>query len=459
MPGGIMQLVTTGGLDQYIIASPEISYFKAVYKRHTNFAMESVRQSFLTAPVLSATTTTTVTCRISRIGDLLGDVHFNFRLPNIYSSDVHRFRWIRNIGEYIIHKYSLRMDSQLIDEGYGEWIEVWNELSLPAGKRVAYDEMIANVPEVTNPVGANTFAIIENNNLSYTYYNTSTSSTSPSIDERRVIVPLPFWFTKNPALALPLVALQYQNVDIILELRALEDLYQVYDDVNDVYVSPSKYRETHIGQSDTVSIGNFLTPVGQPPAISTLNLDAYMECNFIFLDDTERRIIAGSTLDYLVERVYRTEESGISNQAMVTLQISNPVKEIVWFARRGDAKSWNDWKNFTATYPENKRFPIISTAKMLWNGMERMEEKPGDYYNKIQPYQHHSNCPRQGIYCYSFALHPEKWQPSGSFNASMISRIQMYVTVNHSDVTITFYSIYYNVFHVVSGTGGMVNAN
>lgn len=351
------------------------------------------------------------------------------------------------------------MDSQLIDEGYGEWIEIWNELSLPAGKRAAYDEMIANVPEVTNPVGAETFAIIENNNLTYTYYNASTSATSPSIDERRVIVPLPFWFTKNPALALPLVALQYQNVDIILELRAIEDLYQVYDDILDLYVSPSKYRETHASQENTVSIGNFLTPVGQPPSTNILDLNAFMECNFIFLDDAERRLIAGSTLDYLVERIYRTEETGISNQAMIPLRISNPIKEIVWFARSGDASSWNDWKNFTATYPENKRFPIIATAKMLWNGMERMEEKPGDYFNKIQPYQHHSNCPRQGIYCYSFALHPEKWQPSGSFNASMISRIEMYVTVNKPDVRITFYSIYYNVFHVVSGTGGMVNAN
>jgi hypothetical protein len=469
MPGGIMQLVSTGGLDQYIIGSPEISYFKAVYKRHTNFAMESVRQTFLTAPVLT-TGVTTVTCRIGRIGDLLSDVFFNFRLPAIYSRNVavgnetknYKFRWIKNIGEYVIRKYSLRMDTQLIDEGYGEWIEIWNELSLPAGKRAAYNEMIGNVSEVFNPVANNAYAVIRNNNLTFESYNVS-DGTTPSIEERRVIVPIPFWFSKNPALALPLVALQYQTVDVILELRSVEDLYQVFDENADVYVSPVEYSRRYPAEAANVSIQNF---VKQSVSVlpNTLDLNAHLECNYVFLDDAERRLIATSTLDYLVERIYRSEQGGITSQGTMNLVISNPVKEMIWFARRNDVSSYNDWTNFTRTYPEDKRYPIMATAKFMWNGMERMEEKSGDYFNKIQPFQHHSNGPRQGLYSYSFALHPEKWQPSGSFNASMISRIQMYVTTNvppssTEEYAFTVYSMYYNVFHVVAGTAGMVNAN
>lgn len=457
MPGGLMELIAVGGLDQYIMVSPEISYFKAVYKRHTNFAMENIRQSFQTSPVLTQTPIT-VASRVTRIADLLSNVYFSFRLPAIYSSAKYRFRWIKNIGEYIIYKYSLRMDSQLIDEGYGEWIELWNELSMPAGKRANYDDMIGNIQEMNNPVGNDIFAIVENNNVSYTYYPQSTDPKTPSIFEKRLIVPIPFWFTKNPALALPLVALQYQNVDIILELRGIEDLYQVWDDINDMYVSPARYRSLYPNDANSVSIGNFLTPVGSPAAPNLVDIDGSIECTFTFLDNNERRIIATSTLDYLVERVYRSEMGGISSQGTINLTLTNPIKEFIWFGRRGDIAFYNDWTNFTAAYPENKRAPILKTGKFLWNGNDRIEEKTADFFNKIQPFRHHTNSPRQGIYCYSHALYPEKWQPSGSFNASMLNRIQLFLTTDQSrEYTFVVYTLYYNIFHVVSGTGGMVS--
>lgn len=460
MKGPLLELVLVGAIDQHITASPEISYFKAVYKRHTNFAMESVKQTFGTSPVLGSGSIT-ATCKIGRVGDLLGEVYFNFRLPAIYSSSEYKFRWIKNIGEYIIYKYSLRMDTQLVDEGYGEWIEVWNELSMPSGKRGMYNEMIGNVPDMNNPLADDTYAVVKNNMLTYETYAQSTGPNDPSIPERRLMVPIPFWFTKNPALALPLVALQYQNVEVVLELRSVDQLYQIYDENADVYVSPARYAQLYPNKVEDITIGNFLTPVGQPPAPNQLFLDAYLECNYIFLDKAEQTLVATSSLDYLVERTYRTEVGGIRGTGTIDLKISNAVKELVWFARRSDANNYNDWTNFTATYPENKAAPIMSTAKLIWNGMDRIEEKPGDFFNKIQPYQHHTNSPRQGIYCYNFGLYPEKWQPSGSFNASMISRNQMFVTTTTPGQENTFvvYALYYNIFHVVSGRGGMVNAN
>jgi hypothetical protein len=357
----------------------------------------------------------------------------------------------------------LRLDTQLIDEGYGEWIELWNELTLPPGKRDGYNDMIGNTIDMTNPVGPDIFAIIENNNLTYTYYNASTGPNDPSIEARDIIVPIPFWFSRNPALALPLVALQYQFVEIIIEFRAVDDLYQLYDNINDIYVSPVRYRQLH-PEDAGVNIGTFLTPVGAEPAVPVLNINAYLECTYVFLEREERIVLAGSTLDYLVERTYRTEVGGIKRQYTINLTLSNPVKELIWFARRGDIHNYNDWTNFTATYPANKRKPILNTAKFMWNGNDRIEEKPADFFHKIQPFRHHSNCPRQGIYCYSHALYPEKWQPSGSFNASMLNRIQLYVTTTNpieseDEYSFVVYSFYYNIFHVVSGSGGMVSVN
>jgi hypothetical protein len=457
MPGGILQLVAVGSQDQYITGAPEMSYFKAVYKRHTNFSMESVKQTFLTKPTLDSSTSTVV-CKIGRVADLLGEVYLSFKLPDIYSSDKYRFKWIKHVAQYMVYSYAVRIDTQLIDQGYGEWIDIWNELTLPPGKKVAYDRMTGNVQSMFSPISNKPKAIIENNRIRYTYYPDSTAAPfTPSIKGRRIILPLPFWFTRNPALALPLVALQYQTIEVVLELRSVEDLYQLYDERNDTYVSPSRYRELY---ADNVAIGKFLNPAGT--ASNVIDIDAYLECNYIFLDENERRVFATSSMDYLIERVYRNETGGITRQSLIDMYVSNPIKEFVWITRRSDINRTNEWSNLTATIPDNSEFPILKTAKVIWNGLDRIDEKPFEYFNMIQPYQHHSNGPRQGIYCYSFAIYPEKWQPSGSFNASTINRIQMYVTLDDTtsmEYTVTIYSIYYNVFRVMGGSGAMAFAN
>lgn len=451
MAGGVLQLVASASQDQYISASPEMSYFKAAYKRHTNFATECIKQTFLTKPMLSSGTTT-VTCRVGRVADLLGQVYFTFQLPDIYSDDTLRFRWIQNIGEYIVYSYSARLDTQLIDQGYGEWINVWNELTATSDHAAAYNAMIGNTEDMYNPVAKVPRVDITNNRISYVQYPEAASG-QPSIPGRRIVVPLPFWFSRNTALALPLIALQYQYLEITMELRSIEDLYQVYESNTNTWVSPSKYRQLH---SREVSIGKFLTLDGMSET-NMIDIDGYMECNFVFLDNLERRTLASQQVDLLVERVYRTEKGSSVNIDIIDLYVSNPVKEFVWFARKDDISDTNEWTNFT-----NNSKPIMKSAKMIWNGLDRIEEKDEYYYNKIQPYQHHSHGVRTGLYCYSFAIHPEKWQPSGSFNASAINKIQLYVTKNANaspGCTYIVYTLYYNIFRVIGGNGGMVFAN
>jgi hypothetical protein len=453
-----MSLLAVGAQDQYIHVGPEMSYFKQVIRKCTNFSMESVRQSFLTKPVLDQSRST-FSCRISRIGDLLQQIYLSFELPNIYSDEQVRFRWIKNVANYMIYSYSIRVDTQLIDQRWGEWLDVWNELTMNQEKKYAYDRMTGNEEAYANPRSYKPLAVIRNNRITYFTYPKATSTEYPSIRKRRFFVPLDFWFTKNPSLALPLIALQYQNIEVTVELRGIEELYQVYDERLGMYMSPGEFRNKPYHSGIDVGISRFLSFEGLNNP-SRIDINAYLECNFIFLDEPERRVVASANTDMLVERVYRTEKEGIYAQNTVDLVIANPVKEVIWLMRRTDANKYNEWANFTAKHPENQYFPILSTARMLWNGLERFEEKPAAYFQLLQPYQHHTSAPRDGIYVYSFAVYPEKVQPSGSFNASMIQKIQLYLTTEQypdvDDYQAVVYTVYYNIFRIMSGQGGMV---
>lgn len=461
-----MQLVARGQQDIYLTGSPTMSFFQSVYRKHTNFAMEPIRQTFLTKPVLDKSSRTISTCKIGRVADLLGEVYFSFQLPAIYSDNNMRFKWIEKVANYMIYSASVRVDTNLIDIQYGEWLDLWNELTLTTSKRTAYDKMTGNVYEFTNPTALNNLIVITNNWLDYQYYPAYTvvdGVATPSIPTRRFFVPLNFWFTRNPGLALPLIALQYQSVDITLEFRSIEELYQIYDNNTGKYYSPLGYRQLY--PNADVSIGAFLVPGGGGPN-ALIDIDGYLDCNFVFLDDDERRQIAASSTDYLVERVFRMDIEGFTNVGVMDMIIQNPIKEIVWIARRRDVTSYNEWTNLTYNMPYDASQPqqiILKTAKLMWNGLDRFEEKPYEYFNQIQPYQHHTSSPRDGVHLYSFALYPEKHQPSGAFNASMINKIQMYLTLNAPkepglEYEIVAYATYLNIFRVMSGTGAMVFA-
>lgn len=487
MAGGVIQLVAVGAQDQFISGSPEISYFKMVYKRHTNFSMESVQQTFNTKPLLNSTSSSQFICKIGRVADMLKEIYFTYELPNIYSNQKLRFRWIENISQYIIYKTHVRLDTQLIDELYGEWMDIWNELTLSEDQRNSYNKMTGNTQDLNNPRTVNPYVIINNNDISFEQYPEGSSISNPSIRGRKFYLPLQFWFTKNPGLALPLIALQYQNLEVIVELRAIQDLYQVYDIVNDIYISPTEYARRYpnnnvtsvindvivapehynlnVLENNDVSINRFLVPINSSyeniPGV--IDINGILECNYIFLDEEERKIMALNTHDYLIERVYRLDKEGIKELDTIDLILQNPVKELVWITRRGDVQKYNIWNNFTNSLNGLSNYHILNTAKLLWNGMDRFEDKSAEYFNYVQPFQHHTRSPRDGIYCYSFALYPEKIQPSGSFNASTINKIQLYVTTNpvleNYEYEFVVYSRYYNIFRVLSGSGAMVYAN
>ena len=183
-----------------------------------------------------------------------------------------------------------------------------------------------------------------------------------------------------------------------------------------------------------------------------------MECKYIYLDNNERTIVALNKRnnEFLVETIYKKTTEVNDQSITVDLDLSTPVKEIIWTIKKRDYINTNKFTDYT-----NNGNSIMKTAKILWNrSNERVEEKDSFYYNKIIPYQHHTNVPSQGIYCYTFALKPESISPSGYFLPSGKFSINtgVYITLEDVDVIdyeITFYVITYNILHIIGGQAGL----
>jgi len=464
MGGGIIQLVAVGSQDMYLTGNPDFTYFAMVFKKHTNFSMESIKLAFITNPTLGGGSGGTYTCRIDRNADLMKEVYLSFALPDIYSSDIHRFQWIKNIGTYMIRQYTLSIGGVVIDTQYGEWMDIWTELSMPESKRATYNKMIGNVEEFTAPKSLAPEVIVISNQLTYSSYPVGVAG-SPSIAGRRFYVPLNFWFCKTSSLALPLAALQYQFVEITFNFRPINELYQIFDRTLGKYVSPSYFESRHLNKigdplSGSVDISRFLSAPGTPVGTSVIDMKAYLEVNYIYLDTPELNVVAGFPHDYLIETLTQLTPGEVLAQSTIDIVLQNPCKELVWITRRTDAVNYNEWANYTNNMPEDSTKPILKTAHLTFNGSDRFSEKEGDYFNLLQPYQHHTNSPRQGIYVYSFALYPEKPQPSGSCNMSMINTVSLTLTLNPPTddsyrYNVVIYALKYNVLRVISGSGGV----
>lgn len=466
MGGGELQLIQKGNMDEYLTVNPEVSFYQYVYKRHTNFALDSRILTFDANPVLSLSADGSYRCKISRYGDLLSDLYFCFTLPEIYSSDKYKFRWVKNVGTVFIKEAIISMGNIELDRITGEWMNIWNELVLPAGD-TKFDTLIGNAPEMQDPKSSFPRVSIKNNRFIYFYYpETDKNSPVPSISSRQIIVPLRFWFTRNPALALPLFKLRGYEVYVTLKLETSEKLYQVYSDKLDMYISPTYYNElSSLHEGDTINISSFVK--------SRVDLLPYIEVNYVYLDNDElRELSLRSTLTYLAEQLTVTTVTNVSSQN-INLLVNNPVKELIWVVKRDDLWKYNDYFNFSANIPESNN-GLLNTAIITFNDKERIEEKNAEYFNMIQPYQHHTKIPKQGIYCYSFALFPEKEFLSGYYNAGLVKtklRVRLKDTYDNLYVNskllkngiepynvsynVVIYTLNYNIFEVVGAQAGM----
>ena len=200
MTGGLMQLVAYGAQDIYLTGNPMITYFKVVYRRHTNFAMESIQQTFNGTPGFA----NRVTALISRNGDLVSGMHLEVNLPQVNQA------WTNDVGHHVVQQVEVEIGGQLIDRHYSDWLEIWAQLTVPASKRLGYRQMIGQDPVAAADGAAG---------------GLQTLAVANAVGgSRTLFVPLQFWFCRNVGLALPLIALQYHEVKVNITFNSLATL-------------------------------------------------------------------------------------------------------------------------------------------------------------------------------------------------------------------------------------------
>lgn len=481
MPGGLLQLVATGAQNELVNGNPSMTHFRAVYRRHTNFAMEQIRMPF-TASNLEFNTTQTrmLSCRIDRIAQLLHDCYLVLTLPDIWSplktigastpptgydprsnAIGYEFQWISNIGYNLIDHIDLTMNGQVIQRIRGEWLKLYSYMTHSTDKRAIIDQMIGNVPELYDPANAYDRQNQYPHAIAPVTTPTalpSTTTPEPSIRSRQLVVPLHFWFCENPGLALPLTSLQNSEVYINVTIRALNDLYTVVD------VNPgSPTYGTRVAPVN-YPLSLFLSPplpTGLPsnPSLTTFIPDFYIEANFIYLTEVEMNQLARADQTVLIKTVrYVNKEGQFGGNTDLEIPMFNLVTRIVFASQRSDRRLVNDWDNYTNwTNPDRAPWTSInadvgtnlySTGQqqitsvyprssvidgvLLLDGKERIATKPFPFFNLLQMYRHVTGQPPvslPGIYQYSFALDHDQYQPSGAINGSMFNRTILRLTL------------------------------
>ena len=388
--GGLMQLVAYGAQDLYLTHEPQITFFKVVYRRHTNFAVESIEQTISGTVAANAD----VDVQISRNGDLVNNILLELTVDADTSDSTQTVK--KGAGFACIAEVQLQIGGQEIDKQYGHWMMAWHELTASANMRTVGDSMW----DKTSVTGS-----------------------------QKLYVPLMFWFCRDNGLALPLIALQYHPVNLKVKFASAT--------------------ETGMGGVQLSGAKCFV--------------------DYVFLDTDERKKFAQTKHEYLIEQVQQFTQQVNSNAGQTTkadLIFNHPVKELVWFI---PPKINNDSGLISGNTSFNNYDAFLGNggnATLRLNNTLRFKERAGKYFDRVQVYQHHSGQGSEGLYVYSFALNPEKHQPSGSCNFSRIDSAILEMKTGDSwtqsytnQTSVHVYAHNYNVLRIMSGMGGLAYSN
>ena len=499
-----MQLVAYGAQDVFLTGTPEITFWKVSYRRHTNFAMESIEQTFSGQADFGRR----VTCTISRNGDLAYRTYLQVTLPEInktMGTGGVNARWLDFIGEQLVSQVEVEIGGQRIDRQYGDWMHIWNQLTLSKEQEAGYHKMIGHTTQLTY-LTEPSYADVAGPCAATSAPN-QVCAPRNALPETTLYVPLQFWFCRNPGLALPLIALQYHEVKINIDFRPIGECLFALSKTGGAQAT-SAYQQSLVAAS--------------------------LYVDYIFLDTDERRKMAQNPHEYLIEQVQFTgDESVGSSSNKIKLNFNHPCKELIWvvqpdanvdycsslvsgedlYATHGaqpfnytdaldslpntiaafggvavssnamggdlvdsaaaasteNIQGLSDAGSFVLAetaldmhcWGEN---PVV-TAKLQLNGQDRFSEREGSYFDTVQPFQHHTRAPDAGINVYSFGLRPEEHQPSGSCNFSRIDNAVLQLVLSAGAVSgnatakVRVYAVNYNVLRVMSGMAGVAYSN
>ena len=499
-----MQPVAYGAQDIYLTGNPQITFFKVVYRRHTNFSMESIKQTF------NGTTGfgNDVSATISRNGDLVYRMYLEhdatFEHANGTGHDDRQVGHVERYGDSLIKECEIEIGGQRIDKHTSLWNRVYSDLTqfnpsghfggtsgpgdaAPAGNGTLYQFMTGNgygLNTGTYAAGTNEFSGCGDGSTDtingFTYLNGHTGDVDAKVTVNKIFVPLNFWFCRNPGLALPLIALQYHEVKVKMTFETLGNLVRADAATGEAFQDPA--------DATTASV----TAAG--------NFDLW--CDYIYLDTDERRRFAQVSHEYLIEQLQFSDNAISSAAPSIDLNFNHPIKELVWCMRNTTAVDQDGGRHqsLNAGGGDASSAPV-SLDKMggNWqlklNGHDRFKERDTRYFTRTQVWERHSgygsvptianddhdlnpeNVVTAGvdsIAVYSFSLKPEEHQPSGTCNFSRIDNAQLTGTsitvaagsgdvapgsTNAATTNMTIFAVNYNVLRIMSGMGGLAYSN
>jgi hypothetical protein len=405
MGGGVIQLVTRGKQSHFLVGTDGASYYRSVIHRKTNFAIESIQQTI--SGIADFGNTFTVT--LARGGDLITECMLQVTLPDVpYTVGSNGAAWVKDIGHILIEEIKVEIGNTCIDKQYGEWMSIWTELTIPSEKYTAYQNMIGSTSDL---IGTRSCLIHHIN----------------PIPGKELYIPLKFWFNKSPGTALPLIALQFNEVKFRIQFRNAADLLR-----------------------------------GNPTNPSQLHLkNVKFYTDFVFLEKDERELFAKTTRKLIVTQLQRHKIS-VNKQKnnIIRVNFNHPIKELIWTAidteRQKRTDIYRDYVNFRDSTDRN---PFIQ-SKILINNIDRFSERTSRYFNMVQPMKHHTRVPAGGINMYSFGLYPESIDPSGTLDFSVVEDAVLETELSDaaalSTSIITIYAVNYNVLTVERGMAAVM---
>ena len=409
--GGLLQLVALGKQDVFLTGNPQMTWFKFVYRRYTNFAIEAVEMYSDNKPDFGKK----VSWLVPRSGDLLGPCILEIDLPPLFlASDNSPVSYVNSVGHALIQEISLIIGEQEIDRQTGEFMEIWSNLTTTESQKFGFWDMIGKVDGYSQPT---------------------------LVGPLKLYVPLQFFFNRNPGLCLPLLALQYHPVRINITFRPLQEMFW----------SPQ--------------FAQGCTDLAVKQASIT---DCTLWGDYVYLDVEERRRFVSVAHEYLIEQVQFTSYMSLpaaTSQTALPIEFNHPVRELLWVLQTQTARNNHEWFNFSSLSisETGTRTDLLANAVLQLDGFDRFQVRDAPYFRLVQPWQRHTTIPSDDfIYVYSFAIRPEELQPCGSFNASRIDSIVLQVQTNQATVparpncTIRIYAHNHNVLRVVDGFGGVL---
>jgi len=397
--GTLIELIARGKQDTYIIGNPQFSFFKSVYRRYTNFAIEPIRQIFTETPDFNKR----VTCIIDKKADLLSDILLEINLPALQNG----VSWTNSIGYFMIDWIELQLGGEQIDRISGDLLDTWMELTTQLGIKNSVYNMIGKIISFNN--------------------NSQTGALS-------LLLPIPFWFCRSIERALPLISMQYTDVKIIVQFKSFDQCW---------------YKLTTQTPSSELNI------ISASLICSYVYLDVFERTKFAKQDTFEYLIE-----QFQMSNLYNISDSIMNYTARVFF--NHPVKEIFWMYRSDVALNANDYYNYASISQYNTPFlkskEPFDTIQIRYNGNDRFEQLPEKYFRLYQPYKYHSCGTLQYIYMYSFAINPESMQPSGTCNFSKIDNatFNFSFTSNIPDGKIMIYATNYNILKIMNGMAGLL---